>query len=316
MWETSSLDSVGKHSCLTANTYKSCLGSRSNPSEDEKTSHHMQRERSGSATKPWTLTHGFYAQMGGFVLDTTGAFPNVLPPDRSVLTFDSFRYLLEVSQQARSSSPVSHDYYTTASSSVASSNNAAAGDGAEQPSPSNTRESISVSVDQEDLASSSETQNSDSVSHLEGGSGDKIDLSFMNISEQDIQDKSKADGLAKTLVCVQALWFCAQCISRVTQQLPITLLELNTFAHSICALLVYLLWWQKPLAIERATSVSIYNSIWIQTWAKLRYHCFIPHDWRPSWGKHDIYDPSFHLKLEPSVASYPVSPYDEIELPR
>ncbi|ORX97347.1 hypothetical protein BCR34DRAFT_167146 [Clohesyomyces aquaticus] len=31
-----------------------------------------------------------------------------------------------------------------------------------------------------------------------------------NISEAEIRDKSKADGLAKTLVCIQATWFCVQ----------------------------------------------------------------------------------------------------------
>ena len=35
-----------------------------------------------------------------------------------------------------------------------------------------------------------------------------------NFSEEEIKSKSKANGLAKTLVCIQALWFIAQCITR------------------------------------------------------------------------------------------------------
>lgn len=37
---------------------------------------------------------------------------------------------------------------------------------------------------------------------------------FPDISEPEIQSKSKANGLAKALVCVQALWFIAQCLTR------------------------------------------------------------------------------------------------------
>ena len=35
-----------------------------------------------------------------------------------------------------------------------------------------------------------------------------------NLSEQDILSKSKANGLAKAIVCAQALWFIAQCLTR------------------------------------------------------------------------------------------------------
>ena len=75
------------------------------------------------------------------------------------------------------------------------------------------------------------------------------------ISVEDIKDKSKANALAKTLVCLQASWFCLQCVTRVRQGLAITLLELNTFAHALCTLLIYLLWWNKPLDIEQPTII-------------------------------------------------------------
>lgn len=35
-----------------------------------------------------------------------------------------------------------------------------------------------------------------------------------NVSVKEIKSKSKANGLAKALVCIQALWFIAQCITR------------------------------------------------------------------------------------------------------
>ena len=80
------------------------------------------------------------------------------------------------------------------------------------------------------------------------------------LSEDEIWDRSKANGLAKTIVCIQALWFCTQCIVRLAQGIPISLLELNTFAHALCALLVYILWWDKPLDIQEPTPVDINSS--------------------------------------------------------
>ncbi len=69
-------------------------------------------------------------------------------------------------------------------------------------------------------------------------------------------DKSKADGLKKTIVCAQALWFCVQCFTRLAQALPVSLLEVNTFAHAVCTLLIYVLWWHKPLDVEEPTEVE------------------------------------------------------------
>ncbi|KAK1752033.1 hypothetical protein QBC47DRAFT_363634 [Echria macrotheca] len=70
------------------------------------------------------------------------------------------------------------------------------------------------------------------------------------ISKDSILDKSKADHLAKTLVLIQAGWLVVQCIARAVDHLPLTMLELNTVAHVACAVLVYFLWWDKPLDIR------------------------------------------------------------------
>ncbi|KAK5683659.1 hypothetical protein LTS10_005193 [Elasticomyces elasticus] len=71
-----------------------------------------------------------------------------------------------------------------------------------------------------------------------------------DVSREAIQDRSKASPLAKTIVCLQALWFCVQCLTRLIQGLSISLLELNTFAHALCAFVTYALWWSKPLDVE------------------------------------------------------------------
>ena len=77
-----------------------------------------------------------------------------------------------------------------------------------------------------------------------------------DLSRDFIKDKSKASGLAKLLVCLQAIWFCVQCILRLAQGYAISLLELNVFGHCVCALLIYALWWNKPLDVEEPTLLS------------------------------------------------------------
>ncbi|KAF8460189.1 hypothetical protein BDZ91DRAFT_664728 [Kalaharituber pfeilii] len=66
------------------------------------------------------------------------------------------------------------------------------------------------------------------------------------LNEEHIKDKSKADNLAKLLVCGQASWIIVQCIGQKITGLPITLLEINTVMHVVCALLMYLVWLKKP----------------------------------------------------------------------
>ncbi|KAL8721412.1 MAG: hypothetical protein Q9181_007707 [Wetmoreana brouardii] len=77
-----------------------------------------------------------------------------------------------------------------------------------------------------------------------------------DISAEQIKDKSKADGLKKTVVCIQALWFCIQCVTRLSQSLPVSLLEINTVGHALCTLVIYLLWWHKPLDVEEPTLLT------------------------------------------------------------
>jgi hypothetical protein len=61
-----------------------------------------------------------------------------------------------------------------------------------------------------------------------------------------VADKSKADAIAKALVCIQAGWFLLQCIARVAQKLPLTLLEIHVLTHVCCAFAMYVLWGEKP----------------------------------------------------------------------
>lgn len=95
-----------------------------------------------------------------------------------------------------------------------------------------------------------------------------------DISSGHIKDKGKANGLAKFLVCAQAVWYGIQVITRLGQGLAIMLLELNVFAHILYALLTYIFWWNKPLDIEEPTLIyadaSKAGSISAAFWSRAR----------------------------------------------
>jgi hypothetical protein len=100
-------------------------------------------------------------------------------------------------------------------------------------------------------------------------------LSFLGrlprIHESQIRDKSKADGLAKTIVCLQAGWMVLQTIARLAQHLPITLLEINTNGHVLCALALYLLWWSKPLEVK--DPILLPHEEWMDPYISLMWMC-------------------------------------------
>lgn len=113
---------------------------------------------------PWTLTHGFYAAMGGFVIQARDLGPNY-GTGAFVLSESGIRFLAETMPEL-----------------------------------------------------------------------------IPNIPESEILDKSKASTLTKLIVCLQALWFCIQCIARLSQGASISFLELNVLGHCLCAFATYAIW--------------------------------------------------------------------------
>jgi len=76
-----------------------------------------------------------------------------------------------------------------------------------------------------------------------------------HITEEEIRDKSKSDPLLKTLAVGQILWSIVQISVRTIRGLSISLLELSVLAFAACALVVYLLYWNKPKNLNTATTV-------------------------------------------------------------
>jgi hypothetical protein len=82
------------------------------------------------------------------------------------------------------------------------------------------------------------------------GNGD-----FPRIAKADIDDKSNGDANSKGVIILQTGWFVTQCIAREIQGLPVTELELATVAFAALNFFIYVLWWEKPLNVQRGVRV-------------------------------------------------------------
>jgi hypothetical protein len=77
------------------------------------------------------------------------------------------------------------------------------------------------------------------------------------VDTKTIRARSKTDRLSKTVVIFQATWMFIQTIARRCSGLPVTLLEINTLAHIVCALALYVIWWKKPQDAEEQTEIPM-----------------------------------------------------------
>lgn len=101
------------------------------------------------------------------------------------------------------------------------------------------------------------------------------------IVEADIEDRSKGDALSKGIAILQLAWFVVQLIVRHVQNLPMTLLELDTLAVAALTSIAYGFWWKKPKDVGRPHAVY-----WNKTASPpgaLKYErvdaIFFPDDW-------------------------------------
>ena len=72
----------------------------------------------------------------------------------------------------------------------------------------------------------------------------------IRLTEDEISDRSKGDGLSKFIIILQSSWFIMQCIARHVQGLDLTQLELTTLAMASLNAITFILWWEKPLGAQ------------------------------------------------------------------
>lgn len=81
-------------------------------------------------------------------------------------------------------------------------------------------------------------------------------IDLPQLTAREIDDKSKADTLAKAVTIIQTTWFMLQCLGRAAQHLEFTTLELSTVAFVCCTLPTYYFWLRKPLDVYTPTIIT------------------------------------------------------------
>lgn len=76
-------------------------------------------------------------------------------------------------------------------------------------------------------------------------------------SEEEIHDKSKGDYFVKGTAVVQVLWLLVQVIIRHFKGLPTSQLEIFVLAFSVCAIITYILSWEKPQGVMTPTYIPL-----------------------------------------------------------
>ena len=71
-----------------------------------------------------------------------------------------------------------------------------------------------------------------------------------SLSTKTIRNKSKPGYLLQFIVFLQILWMLLSTISKLANDLPITLLEVTTLAQVFGSMVIYAVWWYKPQDIE------------------------------------------------------------------
>jgi len=83
----------------------------------------------------------------------------------------------------------------------------------------------------------------------------KVD--WPDITEEEIKDKSKGDYFSKGVVVLQTCWFIIQVIARGVEHMVVTELEVVTLAFSALTMIIYFLWWNKPLDVGVSVPVHV-----------------------------------------------------------
>ncbi|KAJ7130459.1 hypothetical protein C8R44DRAFT_731980 [Mycena epipterygia] len=77
-----------------------------------------------------------------------------------------------------------------------------------------------------------------------------------DVKAEDISDKGNSDTFSKGIALLQGLWFVTQCLARLHQHLSVTQLEVATLAFAVVNVLIWALWWAKPLDVEQLILVG------------------------------------------------------------
>jgi hypothetical protein len=79
------------------------------------------------------------------------------------------------------------------------------------------------------------------------------------LSQADIEDRSKSNLFAKSVVVLQVLYYCGSCLLRLIHQLPVTQLEIGTFGFAVCSVLSFFFLFPKLRSVNTTTVIAEFN---------------------------------------------------------
>jgi hypothetical protein len=82
-------------------------------------------------------------------------------------------------------------------------------------------------------------------------------IELPQVLDDELDDKSDADWIAKALACTQSAWFLLNSIARLVNHLPLTTLELEVLPFIATTWWTYFFWWRKPVNILLPTTVHV-----------------------------------------------------------
>lgn len=79
------------------------------------------------------------------------------------------------------------------------------------------------------------------------------------LSQADIEDRSKSNLFAKTVVVLQVLYYCGSCLLRLVHRLPVTPLEIGTFGFAVCSVISFFFLFPKPRSVNTTTVIADFD---------------------------------------------------------
>jgi hypothetical protein len=197
---------------------------------------------------PWTLTHTYYANMGGFVVRSRVGENILLGP-----------HVGDATDHTDTTASAEHRPRAPDAIDIAKLDHS-------DPGSSPAKE----------MPGYDDIPDQDSLFYLDAQAlcklrRTKIIPKLPSITEGELEDKSKNDSFVKAIAIVQISWATLQIIARTARKLPISQLELAVLAFAACAVVIYGLYWTKPKGIRCTTTILQYqHQIPLETLPKIK----------------------------------------------
>lgn len=207
---------------------------------------------------PWSRTHTYFANMGGFVIKTKKTRTETVVGDDLPNNFQTSQPLGEdTARKLQTPENVVAHLPTTQQETV---------DFVEQKEKSiPTTPSItsnSHQAEEQPIQLTFVGTHVHLISELIIGLREKGILTTLPcITIDEINDRSKSDAFVRVIAIFQIVSMVAQILTRYAKGLAVSQLEIAVIAFAVCAIIIYILNWNKPQAVKVPVPVLNYDTI-------------------------------------------------------